>query len=316
MSTSVAAPAAFTPTKSQLDLAYLMCTGIARSAAKNFYYGFMALPKRKRLALCAVYAFMRKCDDICDEPGLPLEERRAQLTRFLDGLHRAQAGAPTDDPIYIALTDAQRRFNIPAQLLDQLAQGTAMDLDEEAAGMRNDAAATFPTFMTYRTFDDLYPYCYRVASVVGLVCIRIFGYQDPAAEALAERTGVAFQLTNILRDVTEDALQGRVYLPQDELLRFGRTPLELRNGADPETWHPLMQMQAARAFEYYRSAEQLIPMVNPDSRAALWVLVTIYRRLLETMEQRNFDVFSRRVRLGTDEKLAILLQGLWRRRMA
>ncbi len=307
----------FTPTKSQLDLAYLMCKGIARSAAKNFYYGFMALPKRKRLALCAVYAFMRKCDDICDDPKLPLEERRALLNRFLDGLHSAQSGAPTDDPIYLALTDAQRRFGISAALLDQLAQGTAMDLDEEAAGLpRSKGDSAFPTFMSYRTFGDLYPYCYRVASVVGLVCIRIFGYQDPAAELLAERTGIAFQLTNILRDLKEDAMQGRVYLPQDELLRYGRTALELRNGADAALWRPLMAMQTARAHEFYRSAQELIPLVNADSRAALWVLVTIYRRLLETIEAHGFDVFSKRVRLGADEKLGILLQGLWRRRTA
>ncbi len=314
--TEVPAQPVFSPTKSQLDLAYLMCSGIARTAAKNFYYGFMALPRRKRLALCAVYAFMRKCDDICDDPKLPLEERRVLLGKFLAGLHAAQAGEPTDDPIYLALTDAQRRFSIPAELLDQLAQGTAMDLEEEAAGagvVHRSGLPVFPVFMTYRTFDDLYPYCYRVASVVGLVCIKIFGYQNPEAEPLAERTGIAFQLTNILRDLKEDALQCRVYLPQDELLRYGRTALELRNGADAVLWRPLMAMEAARAMEFYRSAEKLIPLVNPDSRAALKVLVTIYRRLLEKMQQRGYDVFSRRIRLSTNEKLSILLQALWRR---
>jgi len=202
-------PAPWTPAPPQLVMAYSVCKGITRVAARNFYYAFLVLPRRKREALCAVYAFMRRCDDITDDPKLSLPERRQQLETWLDALHRAQQGNPTDDAILLALTDAQRRYAIPAGLLDELAHGTAMDVEEAEASMQ-----TAGGVIHYRTFEDLRLYCYRVASVVGLACIHVFGYRDPAAEHLAERCGLAFQLTNIIRDVKEDAGLGRVYLPE------------------------------------------------------------------------------------------------------
>jgi len=317
MSTAVQQiPAQFSPTKSQLHVAYAVCRGITRSAAKNFYYAFLVLPRAKRQALYAVYAFMRRCDDIADEARLPLAERRKRLSAWLDAFHRAQAGQPSDDPILLALTDTVRRYLIPAVLLDQLAFGTAMDLQDEntpASASPDSSSALHPVIVQYETFDDLYLYCYRVASVVGLVCIRIFGYRDPAAEPLAERCGLAFQLTNIIRDVSEDAAMGRVYIPREDLTRFDIAASELRAGKDLDRIRPLLAMEAERAREYYRAAEQLIPLIDEDSQPALWVLVTIYQRLLEKIVARQFNVFRKRTTLTRREKLAILGKGLLKR---
>jgi len=291
---------------SQLEHAYAVCRGIARSSAKNFFYAFLVLPREKRDALSAVYAFMRHSDDLCDAPGLTLEQRKEKLAAWLDALHRVLAGEPTDDPVLMALADAQKRFDIRAELFDQLVYGTAMDLPTGGGEI------------VYRTFDDLRRYCYYVASVVGLVAIRIFGYRDPKAEPLAEQCGVAFQLTNIIRDVKEDARMGRVYLPAEDLARFGRTPSDLdpaclENGFDAASLRPVLELVAERARQFYGAAEQLLPLIDEDSRPALWTLVQIYRRLLEKIAKRNFDVFSERVRLTVPEKLGVLSRGLLQR---
>ena len=285
----------------QLRAAYSVCRHIARSAAKNFYYGFLVLPSHKRDAVCAVYAFMRHADDISDEPGLPFEQRRDKLNDWIDRLRQVVEGSKTDDPVLMALADSQKRFNIPLELLDKLVQGTAMDVAQGGAKLR------------YETFDQLYDYCYHVASVVGLVCIRIFGYRDPRAEALAERTGVAFQLTNILRDVKEDWLMGRVYLPQADLRQCGIDAELLSNGTAAIAMRPALALEAERAREYYRSADELLPLIDEDSQPALWTLVEIYRRLLERIVQRDYDVFSERVRLSTAEKVGVLAKGFLRR---
>ncbi len=190
-----------------LDEAYAACRSIAKREAKNFYYAFVALPEQRRNAICAIYAFMRQADDLADDENLPREERRRRLQKWQSDWHRAAAGEATSDPVFVAVRDATGRFTIPHKLLDELIAGTTMDLEPEAEDSPD----------TYATFADLYRYCYLVASVVGLVCIRIFGYSDPAAEKLAEETGIAFQLTNILRDVAEDAERNRVYLPLEDL---------------------------------------------------------------------------------------------------
>ncbi len=319
------APAQFAPTESQLAVAYSVCRSITRRAAKNFYYAFLVLPRRKREALCAVYAFMRRCDDISDDSSLPVRERRFKLADWLDGCHRVMQGNPSDDPVMIALADAQRRFKIPIELLDQLALGTAMDLAEQSdeddepgfarGQFRSDASAQPPeaTTIRYQTFDDLYQYCYRVASVVGLVCIRIFGYRDPRAEPLAERCGLAFQLTNIIRDVKEDASMGRVYLPREDLEKFGLTGSELTGTSDSVRFRPVLALEADRAREFYRAGEELIPFISEDSQPALWVLVTIYRQLLEKIAARQYDVFSERVSLTVWEKLKVLGKGFVKR---
>ena len=309
MSTVVGnAPVHFAPTASQLDVAYSVCRHIARSAAKNFYYGFLVLPRRKRNAISAVYAFMRRCDDIADDSTLSLDQRRSRLAEWLDRVHRALASQPTDDPVLLALAHAQRRYQIPLGLLDQLAFGTSADLDVEAplSDPRD------PLTARYQTFEELRRYCYGVASVVGLICIRIFGYRDPAAESLAERCGLAFQLTNIIRDVKEDVAMGRVYLPAEDLAQYGLTAADLAS-PDLARLRPLLAMAADRARECYGAGEELIPLVNEDSQPALWVLITIYRRLLEKIALRQYDVLSERVRLSVYEKVTILGKGVARR---
>jgi 15-cis-phytoene synthase len=304
------APAPFVATESQLAVAYSVCRSITRSAAKNFYYAFLVLPRPKRQALCAVYAFMRRCDDIADDPALPAQERRQKLALWLDAAHRALAGHATDEPVLLALTDAQRRYNIPVELLDQLAFGTEMDVEGEDLLLCETAEAGV---IRYRTFEDLRVYCHRVASVVGLVCIRIFGYRDAAAEPLAEKCGLAFQLTNIIRDVKEDAAMGRVYLPEEDLARFGISAAELGSAVDAARFRPLLAMEADRAREYYRAGHELIPYIDEDSRPALWVLITIYSRLLENIAQANYDVFSGKISLTVREKLTILARGFAKR---
>lgn len=314
MSTAVQpAPTPFVPTESQLAVAYSVCRHITRAAAKNFYYAFLVLPRAKRQALCAVYAFMRRCDDIADDESISQYDRRQKLTAWLDSFHRAQSGQPTDEPVLLALTDAQRRYNIRVGLLDQLAYGTAMDVEGGPASAAGELPVPHALSVHYRTFDDLYQYCYRVASVVGLVCIHVFGYRDPAAEPLAERLGLAFQLTNIIRDVKEDASMGRVYLPEEDLDKFGISISALDSVSDPSLLRPLLAMEADRAREYYRAGAELIPLVEEDSQPALWVLMTIYQRLLDKIARREYDVFSEKVSLTVREKLGILAKGFLKR---
>jgi 15-cis-phytoene synthase len=296
-------------TEKQLSMAYTVCRGIARAQAKNFYYAFLILPKPKRDALCAVYAFMRHADDLSDDPGLSPEQRQMHLHAWASALHSAVEGNPGDDPVVMAVADAQRRYNIPLELFDQLVYGTTMDLQFEGA------AQNPVPFVPYKTFADLYQYCYHVASVVGLVCLYIFGFKDERAKKLAEQTGIAFQLTNIIRDVKEDARMGRVYLPEEDLLQFGKTsadlaPARFANGVTASEFSPLLEFEAQRAREYYRSGDELIMLISEDSRPCLWALVEIYRRLLDKITARQYDVFKEKVRLSTPEKLSVLSRGL------
>ncbi len=294
----------------QLRAAYGVCRHIARSAAKNFYYGFLALPLRKRNALSAVYAFMRHADDLSDDPSIPAQQRREKLDEWMNALRRVVAGERTDDPVLFALADSQKRFDIPLELLEKLVHGTEMDVPE--APPASLAKESQSPQLQYETFDQLYNYCYHVASVVGLICIRIFGYRDPRAEKLAEETGIAFQLTNILRDIKEDTALGRVYLPREDFARFGLDVHVLTNGSARESLRPMLEFEALRARGFYRAAEDLLPLIDEDSRPALWTLVEIYRRLLERIIARNYDVFSERVSLTTAEKLSVMARGFLR----
>ena len=309
------APSASATQDSELQAAYRTCTEIARREAKNFYYAFLALPKPKRQAICAVYAFMRHADDLSDDESRSREQRRADLTAWLDAWHQAAAGSPTDDPVFVALADTRRRFGIPLELLDQLVHGTAMDLETvPRAELAPNPDPDVPPYDTYATFEDLRRYCYYVASVVGLVCIHIFGYSDKRAEQLAENTGLAFQLTNILRDVKEDLQRGRIYLPLEDLDRYNvslRDLLSLRDGAHMTlNQTELLDAIAKRAEENYQSGIELIALIEPDARPALWVLITIYHRLLRLIERRNYDVFTERVSVPVRTRLAILFRGL------
>jgi 15-cis-phytoene synthase len=286
--------------------AYAACRTVARREAKNFYYAFRVLPQHKSDAMCAVYAFMRRADDISDDESLPIEQRRQAMSAWVESWRTARRTGASDDPVFLALNDTQRRFAIPDALLEELVQGTTMDLQPRAFAAE--------TIQTFATFDDLYRYCYLVASVVGLVCIRIFGYTDPRAEKLAEETGIAFQLTNILRDVKEDAERGRVYLPQDWLHEFGldtERVVALSRGAPIQPAdRALLHKLGAEAEAYYASADKLLPLIDKDSRAALWVLVTIYHGLLHHIDKLESDVFSQRASVPTASKLMTLTQGM------
>lgn len=285
--------------------AYAVCRAIAQREAKNFYYSFRVLPEHKRNAMCAVYAFMRRADDISDGESVSIAVRREVMSEWLEAWRAARLSGVSDDPVFLALNDTQKRFAIPDALLEDLVRGTTMDLDP-----RSQSADELQIFAT---FDELYRYCYLVASVVGLVCIRIFGYTDPRAEKLAEETGVAFQLTNILRDVKEDAERGRIYLPLDLLHEFGVSVERVKmlaSGAVMETnERAMLRALGTRAEEYYSSAARLLPLIDADSRAALWVLVTIYHGLLLRISKADNDVFTERISVSTPKKLTILAQG-------
>ena len=288
----------------KLARAYGICRKIAKREARNFYYAFRALPRHRRNAICAVYAFMRHADDLADDESISREERRRNLDAWLEEWHKAAKSGPTVDPVFIALRHAIRRYEIPLRLLDELVAGVTLDLNRAVTGATE----------TYATYHDLYRYCYLVASVVGLVCIRIFGYRDLRSEKLAEETGVAFQLTNILRDVAEDAARNRVYIPLKELARHGIS-LEafLHRGHDTKPTPAEREMFASvarMAEHYYRAAESLYPLINPVSRPALWVLVSIYHSLLKRIVRADYDVFRRRVTVPLRQKLSILVRGL------
>lgn len=297
-----------TPNAPSNDLAvagaYAVCREIAKRQAKNFYYAFVALPLHRRNAICAIYAFMRQADDLADDESIPRDERRRRLDAWLGAWHRASKGAATIDPVFLAVRDATSRFTIPLSLLDELVSGVTLDLDHAA-----DAAPE-----TYETFGDLYRYCYLVASVVGLVCIRIFGYKDLRAEKLAEETGIAFQLTNILRDVAEDAARNRVYLPLKNLDHHGvslKALLHHPPAAPPSPAERELFAAIARLAEhYYGRTRFLLPLIEPASRPALWVLVSIYHALLRQIERAKFDVFTRRASVPLWHKLSILAVGL------
>ncbi len=304
-----------TSDKPGLDKAYKACRAIARREAKNFYYAFIALPIERRNAICAVYAFMRQADDLADDESLPPEERRRRLDAWQAEWRSVCQGGSSSNPTFLAVRDAIARFEIPLHLLDELVAGVTMDLDH-AASSAPSAGRGAPD--TYATFADLYRYCYLVASVVGLVCIRIFGYSDLCAEKLAEETGVAFQLTNILRDVVEDASRNRVYLPLEDLATHGVSldAILHRAPAAPPTAaeRSLLEEIAQRAENYYRSAESLLPLIDRESRPAMRVLVTIYHALLDRIRAANYDVFSHRASVPITRKL--LIAGVGFARMA
>jgi phytoene synthase len=243
---------------------------------------------------------------VADDESFSIEDRRTHLNVWLSEWRGVCNGAQTSDPVFLAVRDAITRFAIPLSLLDELVAGVTMDLD------RADSDAPD----TYATFADLYRYCYLVASVVGLVCIRIFGYKDSRAEKFAEETGIAFQLTNILRDVAEDAARNRVYLPLEDLSahHVSLDSLLHRAAGAPPTANEraLLEAIAQRAEYYYRSAEALLPFIDRESRPAMQVLVSVYHALLKRIERADYDVFSLRASVPLRTKLAILAVGLTR----
>jgi phytoene synthase len=271
---------------------YAYCERLARRAAGNFYHAFHLLPAEQRRAMCALYAFMRIADDLGDGPGTP-EAKRPALEGWRDDLRAALAGEYRH-PLHPALADTVARYGVPSRYLEELLDGVAMDLD----------------MACYDTFAELYRYCYRVASVVGLACVHVWGYAGPAANGPAEAAGVALQLTNILRDLGEDAARGRVYLPREDLKRFGYRPEDFAAGVRGEAFRQLMRFEAGRAYGYYAAAAPLAGLLPPAGRAVFLVMTRTYRALLDAIVRRDYDVFSTRVRLSRAHKLLLAARAL------
>lgn len=270
-----------------IEESYAYCRRVARIRAKNFRYSFLLLSREQRDAVCAVYAFIRHCDDLADEPGGSCQA----LEAWRVALSLSFAGAIPPHPALPALIDTVARFRIPRQYFYEMIEGALTDLSP----------------CTFDTFADLYEYCFSVASVVGLTIIHILGFESPEALKLAEKCGIAFQLTNILRDVREDADRGRQYLPTEDLEHFGVSPVELRRGLHTEKFVELMRFEADRARRYYDESAQLLQLIHPRGRPSLWALITIYSRLLERICRSGYEVLGRRISLSPLEKSWIML---------
>jgi len=264
-----------------LGASYAFSRRVARTRARNFYYSFLLLSREQRDAMCAIYAFMRYCDDISEGEGAS----REAIDRWRRDLDCAFNGQYGENWLWPAFHDSVQRYRIPHEYFYEMIEGVGSDLQPKQL----------------QTFDELYRYCYQVASVVGLTIIHIFGFESPEALGLAEKCGIAFQLTNILRDVREDRDNGRIYLPEEDIREFGADLAK-----HDKRFVALMSFEAQRARAYYDESRPLIGMVHPRSRPSLWALIEIYRRLLGRIERSNFDVLEKRIRVPTWEKLSIL----------
>jgi len=285
---------------------YQRCHRIARASHSNFYYAFFLLPRPKRDALAALYAFMRLIDDVSDEVQDLVAKQRG-LARWRTALDQAITGeeqvfdgnaamaspAPTLSgaaEVLPALVDTTRRYNMPARYLHDLISGAEMDL----------------TIRCYPTFDRLREYCYRVAGTVGLTCTHVFGFTDARALDLAEKLGLAFQLTNIIRDVHEDYKLGRVYLPEEDLARYGVSPEDFGREEATLGIHELLRFESDRAWQLYEEGSALLGLIEPDSRSALWLLVHTYSALLGRIEGLDFAVLGGKIRLSKAEKMVFM----------
>jgi squalene synthase HpnC len=284
---------------------YSQCHQIARAARSNFYYAFYLLPKPKCDGLAALYAFMRLVDDVADlgedlpaaQQGLAkwraaFDEAVTGSSQFFDGTAAKHLEKPLygEREVLPALIDTMRRYNMPARYLHDLISGAEMDL----------------TVKSYPTFDRLREYCYRVAGTVGLTCTHVFGYRDPRALDLAEKLGLAFQLTNIIRDVHEDAALGRVYIPGEDIARYGVAPEDFSRSEATLGVREILRFEADRAWRIYEECTDLFDLVDADSRSALWLLVHTYSALLARLESVDFAVFGERVRLSKAEKMIFI----------
>ena len=264
---------------------------LTRRSGSNFYYSFLILPRAKREAIYALYAFCRTVDDAVDQQGGTAADQRRALAEWRAELARAYEGGPTR-PLAVHLAQVVRAFPVPRQHLEAVLDGVEMDIDKRR----------------YATFDELHEYCYRVAAAVGLACIEVFGYTDNRAREYAVNLGVALQLTNIMRDLATDAARGRIYLPLDELRRFGYTEEDLLRGRYTRPYLELMRFQADRTHAYYRAARAALPRGDRRRLAAAEIMGVIYHALLRAIEARRFQVFDQRVRISTPRKLALALR--------
>ncbi len=275
-----------------LASSYRYCEQVARREAGNFYHAFRVLPRTQRQAMCALYAFLRLTDDLGDSPG-PEAQKRHRLTEWRRQFDRALLGEHTHS-LHPAIHHTIKTHGIPTPYLHDVIDGVEMDLN----------------IARYASFADLYGYCYRVASVVGLACIHIWGFKDDRAKVYAEKAGIAFQLTNILRDLGEDAARGRVYLPAEDLDRFGYPEVKLARGERDDRFRSLMRFQVDRARGFYESSQPLAPLLPPPGRAVFQVMTRTYRGLLEAIESLDYDVFTSRVSLSQWRKLRLVVQAL------
>jgi len=273
-----------------LESAYEECRAITRREAKNFYYAFLTLPPARRRAISVIYAFCRHCDDSVDVQG-PTEDKLTALAQIQDDLAKSYRHSATT-PIFLALDDVAQRYEIPQAHFQDIISGVESDLVKNR----------------YNDFEELRRYCYQVASVVGLICLQIFGYQDPQAREHAIDLGLAMQLTNIARDVKEDLEMDRIYLPQDEMARFGYSEQDLRAGVVNQGFIDLMRFQSQRAQGYFHSGFKLLPYLSRRSRACPAVLGQLYRKVLERIEAADYDVLHQRVSLSKGEKIRVLAQ--------
>lgn len=288
-----------TLSSSRVAAALEHCRRVTRARARNFYYGLKLLPEPQRSATYAVYAWMRMADDLVD--ALPAKSSAKEVEAFRSQTEQAMAGRVTDgdDPLWVALADTAARFDLRTDDFNHMLDGQLEDL----------------THQRYETFEQLRHYCYCVASTVGLVCIDIWGYDNAAARELAIDRGIAFQLTNILRDYRQDFDQGRVYLPAQEFVAAGITPEALREWKDPLLCESFLKGQLERAEGFYRRSAGLDAMITPQCRPTLWAMTTIYHRLLQKMaRQPQFVITSRRVRLSAWQKGLIALRASVRAR--
>ena len=263
---------------------------IVRGARTNFFFAFVFLPRKKREAIFSAYAFSRHTDDIVDDAASP-EEARCRLEAWREQLHACYKGSPTH-PIAQNLQAVLRDFPISKAHFLALIEGVEMDLTKNR----------------YDTFDELREYCYRVASIVGLICIEIFGYRNPQTREYAVNLGLALQLTNILRDVHTDWQQNRIYLPQEEMARFGYTEQALAQGDYNAAFIDLMQFQAQRAWDYYQTAEKLLPAEDRATMFSAQIMGKIYAQLLVKIQRANYDIFDTPIRLNNMHKLGIALR--------
>jgi phytoene synthase len=277
-----------------LSDSYRYCMDVSRKEAKNFYYSFIFLPARKKRSMCAVYAFMRASDDIVDS-GSSLEDKIEKLNTWKGLVKDFLDGKALNHPVFPALQDTVREFKIPKKYFIELVEGMEMDL----------------TPRKFESFEDLYPYCYKVASVVGLVCLHIFEFEDPSALKHAEACGIAFQLTNILRDIKEDMLMNRIYLPRQDMERCSYTENDLKSLKINDAFRELVRFETSRTESYYEEARPLINLIHLDSRQALKVMIAIYEAILEKIKKKNYDTISERIRLNFFEKSVKILLNLF-----
>jgi phytoene synthase len=271
--------------------AYAHCLRVAKQSRSSFLPAMRLLPVEKRRSLLAVYAFSRACDDVADEEGIAPEERLRRFADLRQLLHDAYAGR-AESPMGIALADTVSRYRIPKEHFAQLLVGCESD----------------GTVTRYETFSDVRMYCYRVASTVGLIGLEIFGYEDPVVRELGEDLGIGMQLVNILRDVKEDAERGRIYLPLAELREHGVSEEDVMRGRMSDALRRLLALQADRAREFLDRGGRLVPLVVEDARRCPALLRASYRALLDRIGEAGYDVYRRRIRLGTGVKLRLLFK--------